>query len=313
MFHHFASILIASCLFLSTCKQLPVDPAFNKSVSVEGDTVLFAVIGDYGENSPDELRVANLVKSWNPEFIITTGDNNYPAGNINTIKANIADYFCDYIYNPDAPANLQCHGKATEERKNRFFPSPGNHDNYSVPALGPYKSFFTLPGDETNYDFEWGPVHFYSINTGTLGDKACCTSDEASWLNNVIPTNKKPFKFVYFHHPPYSPGNHGSSVKMRWPFTDWGVDAVLCGHEHFYARIKEKAVANPVYIICGSSGNETLYSCNAHPLDTSKLDVYCENTTHGAMKVKATKHHVVFEYYSVNDSLHPLDVYSIYK
>ena len=115
MLHHLASILVASFLLLSTCKQLPVDPAFAKKVSVDADSVTFAVIGDYGENSPDELKVANLVKSWNPEFIITTGDNNYPTGNISTIKANIGDYFCDYIYNPDAPSNLQCQGKATQE------------------------------------------------------------------------------------------------------------------------------------------------------------------------------------------------------
>ena len=42
--------------------------------------VKFAAIGDYGLAGPNELAVANLVKSWNPDFIITTGDNNYPAG-----------------------------------------------------------------------------------------------------------------------------------------------------------------------------------------------------------------------------------------
>jgi tartrate-resistant acid phosphatase type 5 len=35
----------------------------------------FAVIGDYGEDDGNELAVANLVKSWNPDFIITVGDN----------------------------------------------------------------------------------------------------------------------------------------------------------------------------------------------------------------------------------------------
>ena len=41
-------------------------------------TIHFAVIGDYGDAGQAELDVANLVKSWNPDFIITTGDNNYP-------------------------------------------------------------------------------------------------------------------------------------------------------------------------------------------------------------------------------------------
>ena len=308
------SILFTFCfIFLSACKQLPVDPSLGKEVRIVTDSVTFAVIGDYGESSLSELKVANLVKSWDPEFIITTGDNNYPSGSALTIKANIADYFSDFIYNPDAPANMQCHGKADREKINRFFPSPGNHDNYSVPALGPYINFFTLPGDEKNYDFQWGPVHFYSINSGIDGDKTCCTSEESTWLSNVIASNKKTFQFVYFHHPPFSPGQHGSSIKMQWTFTQWGVDAVLSGHEHFYARIKDRTLNNPTYFICGSSGNETLYPCNTHPLDTTRLDVYCENTTHGAMKVKVTATKAIFEYYSVADSLYPIDVYTINK
>ena len=37
----------------------------------------FAVIGDYGVDNGDELAVSNLVKSQNPEFILTVGDNTY--------------------------------------------------------------------------------------------------------------------------------------------------------------------------------------------------------------------------------------------
>ena len=40
----------------------------------------FAVIGDYGEDGGNELTIANLVKNWNPDFIITVGDNNYDNG-----------------------------------------------------------------------------------------------------------------------------------------------------------------------------------------------------------------------------------------
>jgi len=40
----------------------------------------FAFIGDFGWDGQNELAVANLVKSWNPEFIITVGDDNYDNG-----------------------------------------------------------------------------------------------------------------------------------------------------------------------------------------------------------------------------------------
>ncbi len=52
-------------------------------------TVKFAVIGDYGKAGSPELAVSNLVKSWNPDFIITLGDNNYEYGEAATIDTNI--------------------------------------------------------------------------------------------------------------------------------------------------------------------------------------------------------------------------------
>ena len=86
-----------------------------------GSTVHFAVIGDYGSGGAGEAAVAALVRSWQPDLIITTGDNNYPAGESATIDQNIGQYYHDYIcpyvgtYAPGSTVN-------------RFFPSPGNHD-----------------------------------------------------------------------------------------------------------------------------------------------------------------------------------------
>src|SRR5437868_2739834 len=49
-----------------------------------------AVIGDYGTAGTPERDVAALVKSWNPDVIITTGDNNYETGAASTIDATSA-------------------------------------------------------------------------------------------------------------------------------------------------------------------------------------------------------------------------------
>lgn len=59
-------------------------------------TVRFAVIGDYGQDSQAEADVATLVKSWNPYFIITTGDNRYGQTPIDNA---IGRYYCEYIGN----------------------------------------------------------------------------------------------------------------------------------------------------------------------------------------------------------------------
>ena len=305
------TLLIIFLLGCKATKEFTATPG--GAVNVQTDSITFAVIGDYGADSPQEDSVAKMVKSWNPGFIITTGDNNYFVGSASTINAHIGKYYCVYIYNPDAPANEQCNGKATRDKVNRFFPCPGNHDNYSIPHLKPYLDYFTLPGYEKNYDFTWGPVHFYSVNSGLSGKVDGSTSPESKWLKTELAKNTKPFKFVYFHHPPYSGGHHGSSKAMRWPFTAWGVDAVLCGHEHFYARVKDKTVANPIYFICGSSGSPEHYSTDAHPLDPKQFDYVSDSEHFGAMKVTATAHKVIFEYYAVEKPEHPVDVYVLTK
>ena len=304
-----ASLLLIFLLGCSTTKQITSTPI--APVNVKADSITFAVIGDYGSDSPQEDSVAKMVKSWNPDFIITTGDNNYFTGSASTINAHIGKYYCDYIYNPDAPANEQCNGKATRDKVNRFFPSPGNHDNYA-PHLKPYLDYFTLPGNEKDYDFSWGPVHFYSINSGIDG-KIDSNSPAATWLKKELAKNTSPFKFVYFHHPPYSGGHHGSSKNMRWPFTQWGVDAVLCGHEHFYARVKDKTVANPIYFICGNSGTNEHYATNTHPLDPNRFEYITDNIHFGSIKVTATTHKVTFEYFVVEKPDHPVDIYVITK
>ncbi len=305
MKHLFLSLAILSNMHYAHAQT----PA---TVNVPADSITFAVIGDYGQNSTEEGQVAAMIKTWGVDFIITTGDNNYTFGSRSSLKKNITKYYGDFIYNPDAPADLQCHGKAAQEKINRFFPSPGNHDNYTK-GMKPYLEYFNLPGDKKNYDFTWGPVEFFSINTGKDADINCCDAPESKWLQSELFKSKTPFKFVYFHHPPYSPGEHGNATKMQWPYDKWGVDAVLSGHEHFYARVQDKTAEKPIYFICGASGNTHLYGCNEHPLDSTRFKVSCDHVHWGAMKVRATAHLVIFEYYIATEPERPIDTYIIRK
>ncbi|MCS6935266.1 MAG: metallophosphoesterase [Chitinophagales bacterium] len=310
--YYIATAATAITLFSSCgCSKLPIDsPVAFSSPNRPADTVVFAVIGDYGTDSKAEADVAAMVKSWQPEFVITTGDNNYPVGSSGSIVKNIGKHYCDFIYNPDAPSDRQCKGPAAEEKINRFFPCPGNHDNYSVPALRPYTDYFTLPGDERNYDFIWGTIHFFSLNTGVSGKL-----DERTiqWLQQKLKSGTARFKIVYFHHPPYSSGGHGSNEAMQLPFGEWGADAVLCGHDHFYERILDKNSPKPVYFIIGNSGNENLYSCNSKPLDTTRFTYNCDDKNYGAVKVKAGKNSCTFEYYTTANPSAPADVWVIVK
>lgn len=256
-------------------------------------TIRFAVIGDYGKAGPEELGVANLVKSWNPDFIITTGDNNYELGEAATIDANIGQYFHDYIQPYSGSYGA---GAAV----NRFFPSPGNHDWYS--GLQPYLNYFTLPGNERYYDFARGPVHLFAIDSDeNEPDGTTSSSAQAAWLQGRLAASSAPWKLVYFHHAPYSSGPHGSDARMQWPFQAWGATAVLAGHDHLYERL---LINGFPYFVNGAGGRSLYPFVTTLPGSQARY-----NSDYGAMLVEATESQLTFRFF--NRAGQVIDTYTI--
>jgi hypothetical protein len=211
----------------------------------ENSDLRFAVIGDYGNGSQAEADVAALVKSWNPELIITTGDNNYPDGASETIDHNIGQFFHEFI----APY-VGSYGEGGQE--NRFFPSLGNHD-WPFTGAQPYLDYFTLPGNERYYDFSYGPVHFFVLDSDSdEPDGADSKSIQANWLQSQLSTSDSNWKIVYMHHSPYSSGKYSSYGRMQWLFAEWGADVVISGHDHTYERISKDGI---LYFVNGLGGS----------------------------------------------------------
>ncbi len=256
----------------------------------------FAVIGDYGDAGQPELDVSNLVKSWQPEFIITCGDNNYPNGDSLTIDTNIGKYYHQYIF----PYSGNYGDSSDTTTINRFFPALGNHDLVTANGL-PYYNYFTLPNNERYYDFQWGNVHLFSINSdpsaGNEPDGVDSNSVQANWLKGKLAVSNAKWKIVYFHHSAYSSGgNHGSSSWMQWNFEQWDATAVIGGHDHIYERLQ---VGNIPYFVNGLGGRPAIY-----PLDTPLTEsVKQYNANYGAMKISAFPDSIVFEFRDVSDSL----------
>ena len=208
----------------------------------------FAAIGDYGRWYTDgEALVSQMVHSWNPDFIITLGDNNYEYGADSTIDSNIGQFYHDYIF----PYNGNF-GQGSPF--NRFFPSLGNHDFYSDTART-YLNYFVLPGNERYYDYIKGNCHFFVINSDPIEpDGNTVISVQALWLKNKLAQSNARFKIVYFHHPPFSSGQHGNNADMNWKFKQWGATVVLCGHEHNYERLVDNT--GMTYFINGLGGKD---------------------------------------------------------
>jgi len=241
----------------------------------------FAVIGDYGLAGKREADVADLVKSWDPEFIITTGDNNYRDGAAETIDKNIGQYFHKYIY----PYYGE-YGKGAEV--NRFFPSLGNHD-WTTDGAQPYFDYFELPGNERYYDFVWGPVHLFSIDSDSREpDGVGRSSIQGQWLKDRLAASTATWKIVYMHHPPYSSADHGSIDWTQWPYKRWGATVVISGHDHVYERL---VVGGFPYFVNGLGGGP-IYDFG-EPLPGSKVRF---RDDYGAMLVEATSQQITFQF-----------------
>ncbi len=257
---------------------------------------MFAAIGDYGGGNSDTGDVANMMLSWNPEFIMTLGDNNYFVGAADHIDAAIGQWFHTYLF--DYKGEF---GEGSNTL--RFFSTLGNHDMMTDNGQ-PYFDFLTLPGNERYYDVVWGPVHLFALdNLTTEPDGFREDSIQAQWLQQKLAESESAWNIVYMHYPPYSSGLHGSTEFARWPFAEWGADAVLAGHDHVYERLEEDGIP---YFVNGMGGY-AIYDF-VDILDGSQARY---NDDYGAMRIQASDSYLLFEFFNRSGEL--VDSYELTK
>jgi predicted phosphodiesterase len=189
------------------------------------------------QRNPFEAAVAKLVKSWQPDFVVTTGDNNYPKGEASTIDDNIGKYYSDFIGNYHGVFGK---GAAT----NRFFPVLGNHDWYA--------SKVGCQAHLDYFEFQQGPLHFFMLdNDAHEPDGVKPGTKQYHWFEKATADSKAPFQIVVAHHPPFSSGEHGDDATAQWDYAKHGVDLLLAGHDHNYERIER---AGLTYVVNGAGG-----------------------------------------------------------
>ncbi len=265
-----------------------------------GETIRFAVIGDFGSDNKKEANVAALVKSWNPDFVITTGDNNYQKGRAKTIDKNIGKYYSDFIGNYK--------GKyGTGSEINMFFPSLGNHD-WKTEGAEPYLNYFTLPGNERYYSFNNGPIEIFILDSDTHEpDGIKEGSVQYDWFRSAVAKSNASWKFVAFHHAPFNSCKHEEAEYMRWPFSEWGIDAIFSGHCHNYERINHEGIQ---YFINGAGGQKDAYKCINRSSESKEC--YVANNG-GAQLVTVTNRRARFDFFGVGNSQEPTDSVTVKK
>lgn len=144
----------------------------------------------------------------------------------------------------------------------------GNHEYYGDLAGINSAHYFSLPGEWDNeapiaYSVEYGNVYVAVINyVGmTAYAKAC------EWLVADAAQSTANWKILTMHQPPYFTNPGGATTGLQELISETadaaGIDFVLSGHDHSYARTEPltagevDAENGTVYIICGSTGEKS--------------------------------------------------------
>jgi hypothetical protein len=156
-------------------------------------------------------------------------------------------------------------------------PAIGNHE-YIGAKPGPlFGATFALPGNgpdpvkDTAYSFVYQGVRFIILD-GTAALAGPGLQPQADWLQKVLKANTARWTVAMMHQPMFmcSRQNDLPSFQAVWKplFDKYGVDLVLQGHDHCYARWSNpaskvkaaKALKEPVYVISVSGGK--MYAIN---------------------------------------------------
>lgn len=223
----------------------PVTPTPTAPPPSGGSLLRFAVIGDFGNGSSEQHDVAFRMCAWRKDdpfnFVVTTGDNIYDAGE--------PEYFESRFFRP-----YRC----LLNDEVRFRAVLGNHDvitNNGRPEIR--EPAFGIKS--RNYVVRKNSVRFVMWES---------THPNMEWLREHLgeQTGDR-WTIVSFHHPVFTPGPHGNTAgfapSLPRLFRRKGVDLVLNGHDHLYGQTRRGGIP---YVVTGGGGAR-LYGCD-HPENT---------------------------------------------
>lgn len=243
-------------------------------------SVHFVYVGDTGQNTAAQFFNAKVMADLGPDLVVHGGDIVYGGFDDKTPDDRV---FAQYLRYSGQMLNTP------------FFFTLGNHDlnccggvseynptNFVLNATSFQKTFYlptnSATGTEHFYSFDDGDVHFvalfnpwftvYDFNTNTV---------QYQWLTNDLATTEKPWKVLFFHSPMAHSGLHSTADRNGNRILDqvevmatvggaaakYGVQLVLCSHEHNYERFHP---TNGVHTVVSGGGGAGLYEfLSRHP------------------------------------------------
>ena len=128
----------------------------------------------------------------------------------------------------------------------------GNHEGTGLL----FKKYFPYPFDTSAsfyWSFDYGPAHICVIDQYTSYSP---DSAQYNWITSDLASSAKPWKFLLFHEPGWSAGgghpNNTTVQSVLQPLClEYGVQFVINGHNHYYARAEVSGVE---HITTGGGG-----------------------------------------------------------
>ncbi|WP_343329661.1 metallophosphoesterase family protein [Polaribacter staleyi] len=125
--------------------------------------------------------------------------------------------------------------------------TPGNHEYRNGVLSSLWRPQFTLPENgptealkETCFAIDYQNMKLISLDSEGFDESKESKEAQIQWLDSVLQSNKKKWTTITTHYPIYSTAKGRDNKELREaikPLIDkYGVDLVLQGHDHTYAR-----------------------------------------------------------------------------
>src|SRR5579884_3980828 len=178
------------------------------------------VYGDSRSNPAVHAKIAEGIRKAEPDFFVHTGDIVFNGRDHASWRKEFFVPLGDLL------------------RSTPWISTLGNHELDSPN----YFSYVSLPGNQRYYTFDFANAHFICLDS-TNAVAAKRDPEQTAWLKERLKEKRTAtWTFAAFHHTLYSanPIRAVSPLRAEWapllidPANH--VDAVLNGHDHFYAR-----------------------------------------------------------------------------
>lgn len=272
-----------------------------------------------------QTATAQQIEQMKPDLVAILGDEQYENGYLSDFQGSFdRSYGAFKMLHRPSPGNHEYYDNKGQVGVKGFGyfdyyngyqidPNTGNPLNVTVPGgtasqpqplangqAGP----FGMAGDGW-YSYNLGAWHIISLNIECATQPGGCNangawlSSETQWLAQDLGSNHSSCTMVYWHQPAFSatnsPSTEGGMAKaLWWPMLyQNGVDVVLNGHDHVYARFAPMDPTGNVDPVKGirefvvGTGGESLDALSATPF--SPTPVRLTDNYYGVMALTLSK------------------------